>query len=377
MKLTIVSLVIFFYVTASLFLFSPYRRAAKWVAAALLLFASQKYLIYKYLGGDFFAPELPIPVLLLMELLYGSLILLFFLLLLKDALLLLLWLSRSFGASWTLPIAQIRLKLGMVALALSLSLGVWGTWQSIRVPDIRTVELRLANLPAGLDGFSIAQLTDLHIGSILNREWLQQVVDKTNSVSPDLIVLTGDAIDGRVEAIAEEVAPLAKLRAKHGVYGVTGNHEHYWGGAEWSAFLQELRVTMLDNAHRVLKVGQDQLVVAGVSDQTERRFGGEGPNIVKALQGAPDAPRILLGHRPSDAPTHAPYVDVQLAGHTHGGMVFFLRPLIAFFNKGFVAEEYTVGKMKLYISPGAGVWSGFSFRIGVPSAITRLVLRAG
>ncbi|NLZ17446.1 MAG: metallophosphoesterase [Desulfobulbaceae bacterium] len=377
MKLTIISLVIFFYITASLFLFSSCKRSVRWLSIALLLFASQKYLIYKYVGGAFFAPELPSPVLLLMELLYGALILLFFLLLLKDACLLLLWLSRSFGASWALPIPQTRLKFGLLALALSLGLGVWGTWQSIRVPDIHTVELRLANLPPGLDGFSIVQLTDLHIGSILNREWLQQVVDKTNSVSPDLIVLTGDAIDGRVEDLAEEVAPFAGLRAKHGVYGVTGNHEHYWNGTEWSAFLEELQVTMLDNTHRVLTIGEDKLVLAGISDPVERRFGGEGPNIVEALAGAPDAPRILLGHRPSDAPSHAPYVDVHLAGHTHGGMVFFLRPLIALFNNGFVAGEYTVGSMKLYVSPGAGVWSGFSFRIGVPSAITRLVLRAG
>lgn len=225
--------------------------------------------------------------------------------------------------------------------------------------------------------FSIVQLTDTHIGPLLKKEWLQQVVDTTNSVSPDLIVLTGDYIDGTVEALAEEVTPFAELRAKHGVYGVTGNHEYYWGAEDWSSLLEKLHVTMLRNEHRVLSIGNDRLVIAGMPDRTERRFGGEGPDIKATLQDAPEVPRILLEHQPRDAAAYAPYADVHLSGHTHGGLMSFLQPIIAGFNNSFAAGAYAVNGMHLYVSPGTGLWSGFSCRIGVPSEITRLVLRAG
>lgn len=374
MILIVFSSVIFLYITASMFLFSPYSTWIKWISATLLLLISLKYVIYEHIGGAFFAPALPRSFLLLMEALYAAMILLFVMLLLKDAFMLLLWFCQRFGMSWTFPLPLTQLKVGLAGLALTL--GIWGTWQSVRVPDIRTVELRLTKLPPALDGFSIVQLTDTHIGPLLKKAWLQKVVDKANSVSPDLIVLTGDYVDGTVEALAEEVAPLAGLQAKHGVYGVTGNHEYYWGAADWSSFLEKLHVTMLHNEHRVLTVGGDRLVIAGMPDRTERRFGGEGPDIRAALQGAPDAPRILLEHQPRDAAAYAPYADVHLSGHTHGGLMFFLQPILARFNNGFVEGAYAVNGMNLYVSPGTGLWGGFSCRIGVPSEITRLVLRA-
>lgn len=375
MILMVVSLILFLYITASLFLFSPYNPWLKGVFTALLLLVSLKYIIYQYIGGAFFAPVLPRSALLIMEALYAALVVLFCLLLLKDALLLCLWIARRCGLSLSFPLPLTPLKAGMTVLALAL--GIWGTWESVRVPDIRTVELRLAKLPPALDGFSIAHLTDTHIGPILKKEWLQQVVDKTNSLSPDLIVLTGDYIDGTVEDLAEEVAPFAGLRARYGVYGVTGNHEYYWGAAAWTSLLEQLHVTMLHNEHRVLTIGNDTLVIAGMPDRAERRFGGEGPDIRAALRDAPDAPRILLEHQPRDAASYAPYADAHLSGHTHGGLMFFVQPLIAAFNSGFVEGSYTVNTMRLYVGPGTGLWSGFSCRIGVPSAITRVVLRAG
>lgn len=378
MILMVVSLILFLYITASLFLFSPYSLWIKGTGAALLLLISLKYVIYEQIGGAFFAPALPRSVLLVMEALYAALVLLFFLLVLKDALLLLLRIGRRFGICPAVTLPLTPLKAGLTALALAL--GIWGTWESVRVPDIRTVELRLAKLPPALDGFSIAHLTDTHIGPILKKEWLQQVVDKTNSVSPDLIVLTGDYIDGTVDALADEVAPFADLRAPYGVYGVTGNHEYYWGAAAWSSHLEKLGVTMLHNEHRTLTIGDGRLVIAGMPDRTERRFGGEGPDIEATFRGAPEAseaPRILLEHQPRDAAAYAPYADAHLSGHTHGGLIFFVQPLIAAFNSGFVEGSYAVNGMRLYVGPGTGLWSGFSCRVGVPSAITRFVLRAG
>lgn len=224
MILIVSSFVIFLYITASLFLFSSCRSPIKWISIVLLFIISQKYVIYEHLGGAFFAPALPRFFLLLMEALYGAMIVFFLLLLLKDALMLILWTIRRFGVSQGLPFPPDAFKAGLAMLALGF--GVWGTWQSVRVPDIRTVELRLPSLPKSLDGFSIVQLTDTHIGPLLKKEWLQQVVDKANSLSPDLIALTGDYIDGTVAALREEVTPFPGLRVKYGVYGVTGNHEY-------------------------------------------------------------------------------------------------------------------------------------------------------
>lgn len=375
MILIVSSFVIFLYITASLFLFSSCRSPIKWLSIALLFIISQKYVIYEYLGGAFFAPALPRSFLLLMEALYGAMILFFFMLLLKDMLMLILRMSRRFGISWRFPFSVAALKAGLAMLALAL--GVWGTWQSVRVPDIRSVELRLPSLPQNLDGFSIVQLTDTHIGPLLKKEWLQQVVDKSNDLSPDLITLTGDYIDGTVTALREQVAPFAGLRATYGVYGVTGNHEYYWGAAEWSAVMKELHVTMLNNEHRVLTIGNERLVIAGMPDLAERQFGGEGPNIEATMEGAPDTLRILLAHQPRDAATYSNFADVHLSGHTHGGLMFFLQPLLAMFNNGFIAGKYDVDNMRLYVSSGTGLWNGFSCRIGVPAEITYIILRVG
>lgn len=375
MILIVSSFVIFLYITASLFLFSSCRSPLKWLSIALLFIISQKYVVYEHLGGAFFAPALPRSFLLLMEALYGAMILFFFMLLLKDMLMLILRMSRRFGISWRFPFSMAALKAGLAMLALAL--GVWGTWQSVRVPDIRSVELRLPSLPQNLDGFSIVQLTDTHIGPLLKKEWLQQVVDKSNGLSPDLIALTGDYIDGTVTALREQVAPFAGLRATYGVYGVTGNHEYYWGAAEWSAMMKELHVTMLHNEHRVLTIDNERLVIAGMPDLAERQFGGEEPNIEATMEGAPDVPRILLAHQPRDAATYSRFADVHLSGHTHGGLMFFLQPLLAMFNNGFIAGKYDVDGMRLYVSSGTGLWNGFSCRIGVPAEITYIILRAG
>ena len=374
MILFISSFVIFLYVTASLFLFSSCRSSLQWISIALLFIISQKYLVYNYLGGAFFAPALPRPFLLLMEALYGALLIFFVMLLLKDLLVPLLRRSGLFGIPGPFPFSMAGLKAGLAVLALAL--GVWGTWQAVRVPDIRTVELRLPSLPRSLDGFSIVQLTDTHIGPLLKKEWLRQVVDKANSLSPDLILLTGDYIDGTVAALREEVTPFAGLRATYGVYGVTGNHEYYWGAAEWSALMQALQVTMLHNEHRVLTIGNEKLVIAGMPDRTERAHGGEGPDIEATMEGAPEVTRILLAHQPRDAASCSRFADVQLSGHTHGGTVFFLKPLVALFNKGFVQGLYDLDGKKLYVSPGTGIWNGFSCRIGVPAEMTHIILRA-
>jgi len=374
MRLVLPSLLILAYILVSLVSSMPGRLMARIAVGILLLVISLKYIFYERIGGSFIAPDLPGPLLLLMEVLYAAMIILCFLLLLKDGLALLLWLSRRLGTSWRLPFSPEIRSAGIVSAALALA--VFGTWQSVRVPDVRTVEISLPRIPAALDGFSIIQITDIHIGPFLKGEWLRRVVERTNALQPDLVALTGDLIDGTPDALKDDIVPLGELRARYGVFGVTGNHEYYFQVQSWLPVFERLGVTMLHNEHKTLSVGGGaDLVIAGIPDLTETRFGGPGPDVHKALDGAPDALRVLLAHRP-DGTSGNDCADIQLSGHTHGGLLFFLKWLLASFNGGLVQGLYDVKGTTLYVSPGTGLWSGFSCRLGVPSEITRIVLHA-
>jgi predicted MPP superfamily phosphohydrolase len=374
MRLAIPSLVLFIYLVVSLVAFTPCRPLVKTLVTLALFAVSLKYLVYERIGGSFIAPELPRLLLLAMEVLYSSAIILAFLLVVKDGLALSLWLSRWLGSSWHLPFSPAMRSGGLVFAALAL--GTYGTWQAIRVPDVRTIEITLPRLPVSLNGFSIVQLSDIHLGSFLKGAWLLDVVAKTNDLSPDLVAVTGDMIDGSPDELKDDVAPLGNLQARYGVYGITGNHEYYFRVEKWLPVFAKLGITMLHNEHRILSVaGGAQLVIAGVPDQTELHFGGAGSDIEKALAGAPDTVRVLMAHRPNGIAEKI-NADLQLSGHTHGGNLFFMKWLISAFNGGLVNGLYEVGGMKLYVSPGTGIWSGFSCRLGVPAEITHIILRS-
>lgn len=373
MRLALPSLILFAYMVASLIAHMPCRLPMKAAISAAFLLVSLKYPLYEKIGGSFIAPALPRPILLLMEAFYAAMVILFFLLLIKDGLAVLLWIGRCMGTPWRLPFSPAVRSAGLIVAAIVL--GIFGTWQSLIVPDVRTVEISLPKMPMRLNGFSIVQLTDIHIGPFLKRDWLRRVVEKTNVLTPDLVVLTGDMIDGDPEKLIDDVAPLGDLRSRYGVFGVTGNHEYYFQVEKWLPVFKTLGITMLHNEHKTLSVADGaDLVIAGVPDQTERRFGGPGPDIQKALEGAPDATRVLLAHRPNGISGDI-RADLQLSGHTHGGLLFFLKWLLASFNGGLVEGLYDVNGIQLYVSPGTGLWAGFSCRLGVPSEITRIVLQ--
>lgn len=372
MRLLLPSVLIAVYLLFSLVLPQKVRLRAKFAFGAVLLLVSQKYIFYELVGGSFFRPDLPIPVLLVAEVLYAALVVLFFLALLKDGTALLCWLARRCGAGWCLPFSPAMRGIALALLALCS--GIWGNYQAMRVPDVRTVEVSIPRLPAELEGFCLVQLSDIHIGPLLKGGWLSDVVEKVNKINADVIVLTGDYIDGLPAELSHEVQPLAQLKAKHGVFGVNGNHEYYYNAQGWLPVFRSLGVDMLNNEHRVLPGG---LVIGGVTDRNASRFGHSAPNVEATFTHAPEGPRILLSHQPQFGESiPAKGIDLQLSGHTHGGLIFFLKPLIAHFNKGFVHGLYETGLGgKLYVSPGTGLWSGFSCRIGVPSEITRIVLK--
>ena len=376
MILTYVSLFVLAWMVLRFVLPMPCTLTVRVLVTLFILFVSFKFQIYGLSSGVFFNPKLPRWLLLIMETLYSSLVLLVLMMVIRDVLAVLLWVARKLGSTWRLP--SVTFVQNMVLAVLALLLGGYGVAQSIRVPDVRTVEISVSNLPQQLDGFSLVQLSDLHVGPLLKRDWLCSVIEKTNAAKPDLIVITGDFLDGWPDTVLPELEPLAGLHAPYGVMGITGNHEYLYDAMAWSTIFEKLGVDMLFNEHRIVTVeGSDgavgKLVILGIPDRAARRSRGTMPNLGKALENAPRVPRILLAHRPDNGST--PGVDLQLSGHTHGGVMFFLKPVVARFNRGYVNGLYQRDETALYVNPGTGIWNGFSCRLGVPSEITRIVLR--
>lgn len=202
-------------------------------------------------------------------------------------------------------------------------------------------------------------------------------MDQSNALTPDLTVITGDLIDGSVEARRDDARPLADLHAPDGVIAITGNHEYYAQYQEWMQAFRALHMQVLENSHLQVRRGDAALTIAGVTDPVAARYGLPLPDLEAALAGAdPGAPVILLDHRPRNAREAAARgVKLQLSGHTHGGQIIGMDQLVKRANGGYVSGRYEVDGMTLYVSNGAGLWAGFPARIGVPSEITLITLR--
>jgi predicted MPP superfamily phosphohydrolase len=239
------------------------------------------------------------------------------------------------------------------------------------------VEIKLARLPRALDGFTIVQLSDLHTGMTIDRAFVQRVVDHTNRLSPDLIALTGDLVDGKVEDLRDDVAPLGQLRARYGVFAVTGNHEYYSGADPWIAEISRLGARYLRNER--VRIGDDEASfdLAGVDDHSAEGWPGHGENLPAALAGRdPSRALVLLAHQPRQVRRAARHgVDLQLSGHTHGGQIWPWHYIVRLQQGGLLAGRYQQGDTQLYVSRGCGYW-GPPVRVLAPLEITRIILRA-
>lgn len=347
----------------------------KLLISALLCFVSQKFKIYEWTGNTVFAPDIPRWFLLSMEAAYSTLLILVFFLILRDIILLLLLLLRACGKNCTIPFSPDRQRICLFIF--SLLLGVVGVWQAVKLPSVHQVDISLSRLPQEFDGFSIIHLSDLHIGSVQNKEWLSIVVQKSNEQHPDLVVITGDFLDGTPRTVEKHLKPLSDLRAKYGVYGVTGNHEYYYGAHIWSPILEKLGVDLLYNETKTFAINGKQITLVGIPDGTAKHYGDIFPNLEWALHNTSlESVRILLSHRPN-IDLEKQKVDLQLSGHTHGGLMLFLKPIIAAFNSGFVCGLYELPDRKVYVSSGTGLWNGLSCRLGVSSEIVHIILHSG
>jgi hypothetical protein len=266
--------------------------------------------------------------------------------------------------------------LGAAAGMGALVLGGTGMASVLKPVAVKRVRVPLAKLPASLSGYTIVQISDIHVGPTIGRGFIEQLVARINALEPDLVAITGDLVDGTVEQLGALVAPLRDLRARDGVYFITGNHEYYSGANEWVAFLPTLGIRVLRN-ERVAIRGEGGFDLAGVDDWEADRFGhGHGADLPRALAGR-DASRavVLLAHQPKQvAQAAAMGVDLQLSGHTHGGQLFPFNYLVKL-QQPFVAGLHAHGATTIYVSAGTGYW-GPPMRVGAPAEITRIELVA-
>lgn len=358
----------------------PLRLKWGWkvLLVVLLAVAAFKFHLLHLFGGPmFFSPVLPEGVLLAAAWLFSVLFLFFFLLLAADVVrLLYLLVLFCLRRKRTERFRIIGNRVNLVLLVMAAVLATVGMVGGTAVPRVREEAIAVNHLPEGADGLTVAVLADLHVDGITRADRIRKIVERTNALNPDIVIIAGDFVDGTVPVHGDDLRPLADLKARYGVFGVPGNHEYYSGYEEWMEFLPTLGIRMLSNGH-VLTGEGGAVVLAGVTDPVAAIMGREEPDIRKALAGAPEkGVRILASHQPRLAPEAAEHgVDLQVSGHTHGGMIAGIDRLVARFNEGFVSGLYTVGDMKLYVSNGAGIWNGFPIRIGVPSEIVLIRLR--
>jgi predicted MPP superfamily phosphohydrolase len=241
-----------------------------------------------------------------------------------------------------------------------------------RLARVVVVEVPIAGLPPALHGYSIAQISDIHVGPTIKRAYLNAIVNRVNALRADAIAVTGDLVDGSVRRLALHTEPLARLSARDGAFFVTGNHEYYSGAEEWIAEMRRLGLTVLMNEHVVLEREGQGVMMAGVADFSAHMFiPSHRSDPHAAAAGAPDhvRVRILLAHQPRSAPAAADAgFHLQLSGHTHGGQ-FFPWNLFVPLQQPYVAGLNRLRDLWVYTSRGTGYW-GPPKRFGAPSEIT-------
>jgi len=274
--------------------------------------------------------------------------------------------------AWPALAADSAAAVALLALGATL----WGLSNARRTAGVVSVDVPIAGLPPALHGFTIAQISDIHVGSTIKRGYVLAIVDSVNQLQADIVAVTGDLVDGSVADLSQDVAPLAGLASRHGTFFVTGNHEYYSGADAWIAELRRIGIRVLMNEHVVLGARGSALVLAGVTDPSAHHFDPKQRSDPRAaLAGAPaDASvRVLLAHQPRSAEAAAEAgFQLQLSGHTHGGQ-FWPWNLFVPLQQPFTAGLHRLRNLWVYVSRGTGYW-GPPKRFGAPSEITRLRL---
>lgn len=269
-----------------------------------------------------------------------------------------------------------RVTAGGAVLA-SAGVSGFGMWSAFHPPVVNEVAVKLPGLPKALDGFSIVHLSDIHVGPVIRRRFMDELVRRCNALRPDLVCITGDLVDGHVASLAPAVSALSELKSRHGSYFVTGNHEYYWSDAAWAEALERMDVHVLRNRHVRIGDTAASFDLVGVDDWSAGKMGfSQGYDLAAATAGR-DSERasVLLAHQPSNWKVAAREgMGLQLSGHTHGGQFFpFTLAVSAIWEHD--AGLFHEGGRHLYVSRGTGFW-GPPLRVGAPPEIVRVTLLA-
>ncbi len=263
------------------------------------------------------------------------------------------------------------------AIAIGGGAALYGTLFGRRDYTLETVPIVLSKLPRALDGFTIVQLSDLHVGTFISERELAAALSLVRDAKPDLIVLTGDLLD-HDPAYAPKLARFARSLtglARYGVHAIPGNHDYYAGVDATLRALDEAGVEVLLNRHLTVGNAGGQFLLAGVDDVRAPMYGGPGPRPALAFSGSdPELARVLLSHNPADFEQSHTFADLVLSGHTHGGQItMFVNPARLVLTHGLVRGHYRKDGTQLYVNRGFGT-AGPPARIGSPPEVTKLVL---
>ncbi|XDD47485.1 metallophosphoesterase [Leptospira sp. WS39.C2] len=239
------------------------------------------------------------------------------------------------------------------------------------------VKIPVKGLHSDLQSLKIVQISDVHIGPTIKEKFLRRVVGKINAQSPDIVVITGDLVDGPAATLKHHLKPLADIRSKYGIFYVTGNHEYYSGVLSWLPEIERLGIRVLLNENQIIPIGNAKLLMAGVTDLTAgSMIKSHQTNPKRAIQGGENTDyKILLAHQPNSIyEANQVGFQLQISGHTHGGQ-FFPGNILIYFAQKFVSGLHWYKDTQIYVSRGTGYW-GPPFRLGAPSEISVLELQS-
>jgi len=274
------------------------------------------------------------------------------------------------ATAWTPSAHAMVVTAGVpVVLAASLVSILCGAAAAFRGPRIERVDIPFPGLHPDLEGFRIVQISDLHVGPNIGQRYVQRVVDLTRSLNPDLVVLTGDIVDGPVPRLAPDVAPLSELAGK--AIFILGNHDCYAGADAWIEYWRQTGMRVLLNSSEVIRKGNARLLVGGTVDPAYGR-------LRPAISIAEEADfKLLLAHNPKLAPLGAKAgFDLQLSGHTHAGQFFPWTLAVKLVHAPHVWGLSREGAMTVYVSAGTGTW-GPPVRFGTNPELTLVRLVRG
>ena len=252
----------------------------------------------------------------------------------------------------------------------------FGFYSSRKGPTVINQDIFLESLPPGFENFTIAQISDLHVGPTIKRPYVENVFEKIAFQNPDLIVITGDLVDGSVKYLSPELEPFKDMIAPYGTYFVTGNHEYYSGAEPWLDETDKLGMKNLINTNEIISKFGDEIAIAGITDLNAHQINlSHKSDPERALASLPkDITKIVLAHQPNSIhAVHKVGADLQLSGHTHGGQFWpFTYPVKL--ASTYLAGYYDHFGTKIYVNRGTGYW-GPPLRIGVPAEITMISLK--